>query len=87
MTRYRLRVANRGSAAATDVAVRLSVDGTAVDTRTIESLAAGEVRFVTFRGPGLRDRRAGRGGPGRHESRRRPSSDNAQATTCAELAP
>ena len=49
--RYRVRVANPGSALAEGVAVRMTVDGSVVDTRTIDTLEAGAFTFLTFRGP------------------------------------
>jgi hypothetical protein len=49
--RYEALVRNTGKAAAGSVSVRLTVDGTVVDTRTFASLAAGERRTFVFRGP------------------------------------
>jgi hypothetical protein len=51
VVRYLMRVANTGVAPAEDVAARLSVDGGAVDTVTIASLAPGESRDVAVVGP------------------------------------
>jgi hypothetical protein len=52
--RYSVRAANAGVAPATNVALRLSVDGGVVDTVTIAALAPGERRLITFRGPECR---------------------------------
>jgi len=49
--RYLMRVSNSGVAPAADVGLRLSVDGSVVDTATIASLAPGEQREVALRGP------------------------------------
>lgn len=51
VTRYRVRVTNVGRAAASAIAVRLSVDGGVVDTLSVPALAPrGEVQ-LGFRGP------------------------------------
>jgi hypothetical protein len=49
--RYEALVKNTGRAAATLVPVRLTVDGTVVDTRTFDSLAPGERRTFVILGP------------------------------------
>jgi hypothetical protein len=49
--RYGVRVGNAGSAAAQNVSVRLSVDGSEVNTRTVASLDPGQTTMVFFRGP------------------------------------
>ncbi len=49
--RYAVVVANTGSATATDVEVRLLVDGAEIDTRTLRRLKPGERRVVRFVGP------------------------------------
>ncbi len=51
VVRYDVRVANTGIAAASDLAVRLSVDDGVVDTVTVGLLGPGESRTLTFRGP------------------------------------
>jgi CARDB len=51
VVRYRVLVTNEGIAAATSVPVRLSVDGHAVDTEIVASLAPAERRLVTIHGP------------------------------------
>ena len=51
VVRYEALVTNTGRAAATDVPVRLTVDGNVVDTVTVASLAPGEQRTVAIRGP------------------------------------
>jgi hypothetical protein len=51
VVRYESVVRNTGKAPASAVPVRLTVDGTVVDTRTLASLAPGERRSVAIRGP------------------------------------
>jgi CARDB len=51
VVRYEASVRNTGRSEATGVALRLTVDGTVVDTRTLASLAPGERRSVAIRGP------------------------------------
>ena len=51
VVRYEAIVRNTGKAAASAVKVRLTVDGTVVDTMTLASLAPGERRYVAIRGP------------------------------------
>jgi hypothetical protein len=51
VSRYRVRLANTGVAAASSPAVRLAVDGAVVDTETLVSLAPFERRLLTFHGP------------------------------------
>jgi hypothetical protein len=51
VVRYEALVRNTGKAAATNVPVRLTVDGNVVDTVTVASLAPGEQRTVAIRGP------------------------------------
>jgi hypothetical protein len=50
-TTYLVDVENNGKADADGVEVSLSVDHAVLDTATIDSLAAGEVRTVSFTGP------------------------------------
>jgi CARDB len=52
--RYDAVVTNAGRAAASDVPVRLTVDGNVVDTVTVASLARGEQRSLAIRGPECR---------------------------------
>jgi hypothetical protein len=51
VVRYQAIVGNSGKAAATSVPIRLTVDGTIVDTVTVASLAPGEQRAIVIRGP------------------------------------
>jgi hypothetical protein len=51
VVRYEATVRNTGKAAATGVAVRLTVDGKIVDTVKIASLGPGEQHSVAIRGP------------------------------------
>lgn len=52
--RYAAAVTNTGRGPASDVPVRLTVDGDVVDTVTLSSLAPGERRSVAIRGPECR---------------------------------
>jgi hypothetical protein len=54
VVRYQALVGNSGKAAATAVPIRLTVDGTVVDTVTLASLAPGEQRVIVIRGPDCR---------------------------------
>ena len=49
--RYAVQVANEGGAVAEEAPVRLSVDGSEVNTRTVARLEPGEAATVFFRGP------------------------------------
>jgi hypothetical protein len=51
VVRYQALVTNTGKAGATSVPVRLTVDGTVVDTVTVASLGPGEQRSLVIRGP------------------------------------
>jgi len=51
VVRYEATIRNTGKAAASGVAVRLTVDGKIVDTLKIASLGPGEQRSVAIRGP------------------------------------
>jgi CARDB len=51
VVRYDALVTNTGKAAASNVPVRLTVDGKVVDTVTIASFAPGEQRSLAIRGP------------------------------------
>ena len=52
--RYRAAVTNTGRGGATNVPVRLTVDGDVVDTVGIDSIAPGEEQLVAIRGPRCR---------------------------------
>jgi hypothetical protein len=82
--RYAVRVANVGHAGAQNVPVRLSVDGSEVNTKTVPSLAPGEVQLVFFRGPACEHTVRAAADPAGliPES---SESDNARQLTCAEL--
>jgi hypothetical protein len=85
VTRYRVRISNRGPAAADGVGVRLSVDGSDVDTHTIETLASGEVAFRSFRGPDCVAGALAVVDPD-NTVRETAEGDNAHSRTCEELA-
>ena len=84
VVRYEALVLNTGKAAATGVPVRLSVDGTVVDTVTLASLAPGERRSVAIRGPECRGVVRLEADPEKAiiES---SDADNASELTCAAL--
>jgi hypothetical protein len=84
VTRYSVRVSNRGSAAAEDVEVRFAVDGSAVDTQTVERLEAHEAQLLTFRGPRCESTVEAAADPSGTvlES---AEDDNVQSLSCAEL--
>jgi subtilase family serine protease len=82
--RYEALVQNRGKAAATAVPVRLTVDGTVVDTRTIASLAPGEQRTFVFRGPDC-DRHATLEADPEQLIAESSDADNAYEVNCAAL--
>jgi CARDB protein len=86
VTRYRVRVSNRGSALAEAVEVRLAVDGAAVDTQTIDELDAGDVNFLTFRGPSCESDVQATVDPA-GTVQETAEDDNVQARSCDELAP
>ena len=56
VVRYEALVTNNGRAAASSIPVRLTVDGNAIDTVTLTSLAPGEQRSIVIRGPRCRGR-------------------------------
>jgi uncharacterized repeat protein (TIGR01451 family) len=84
VVRYRVRLSNDGPADATAVPVGLIVDGNVVDTASVATLGAGEVRFLTIRGPDCERSVEARADP---EGVIAESSedDNAHTVTCAEL--
>jgi CARDB len=84
VVRYRVRLSNDGPADAGTVPVALLVDGNLIDTASVTALAAGEVRFLTIRGPDCSRSVEARADP---EGAIAESSedDNAHAVTCAEL--
>jgi CARDB protein len=84
VVRYSVRVSNDGPAAASDVPLALVVDGNVVDTVSVTSLAAGEVRFVTIRGPDCRRTVEARVDPDGAIAES-SEDDNVHAVTCADL--
>lgn len=84
VVRYSVRVSNDGAAEASAVPVSLLVDGNVVDTVNVATLAPGEVRLLTIRGPDCRrsvEARADPDGAITESS----EDDNAHAATCEEL--
>lgn len=85
VSRYRVRIANRGTAAAQGVDVRLSVDGSDVDTHTIATIEPGAVKFRSFRGPDCVTEVTAVVDPD-NTVRETAEGDNAQSRACEELA-
>lgn len=84
VVRYSVRVSNDGPAEASDVPIALIVDGNVVDTVSVATLAAGEVRFITIRGPDCRrtvEVQADPDGAIAESS----EDDNVHVISCAEL--
>ena len=81
---YGVRVVNSGPAPATDVGVRLAVDGAAVGVKRIASLAAGQAQTVWFLGPRCERRVSGRADPG-GAIEELSEADNARSVACSQL--
>jgi hypothetical protein len=84
VVRYEGVVMNTGRAAATAVPVSLTVDGNAVDTVTIASLAPGERRSLAVRGPECRRLVRLEADPEKSIAEN-SDADNASELTCAAL--
>jgi uncharacterized repeat protein (TIGR01451 family) len=84
VVRYSVRVSNDGPADATEVPLALIVDGNVVDTVSVASLAAGEVRFVTVRGPDCRQTVEVQADPDGAIAES-SEDDNVHAISCTEL--
>jgi hypothetical protein len=82
--RYKAVVRNTGKAAATAIPVRLTIDGGVVDDVSIASLAPGERRFVTIRGPECGTRVRIDADP-EQVIAESSDADNADELTCAAL--
>jgi hypothetical protein len=84
--RYFASVRNDGHAAASNAAVRLTVDGAEVNTRTVPFLAAGDERSLTFRGPACERSVQATADP-ENAIPESSETDNTQTKTCAEVRP
>jgi CARDB len=84
VARYRVRVSNDGPADGSAVPVALIVDGNVVDTVTVGTLAPGEVRFLTIRGPDCRHGVEARVDPDGSIGES-SEDDNSHSVACAEL--
>jgi len=84
VVRYEGLVMNTGRASASDVPVSLTVDGNAVDTAQIASLAPGEQRSIAIRGPECRGVVRLEADPERAIAET-SDADNASELTCAAL--
>jgi hypothetical protein len=82
--RYAVRVSNVGHAPAELVPVRLSVDGSEVNTRTVASLAPNESKLLFFRGPACERTVSAMADPGQLIPERDETDNGAQAA-CADL--
>jgi hypothetical protein len=84
VVRYSVRVSNDGPADASHVPLALIIDENVVDTVNVGTLAAGEVRFLTIRGPDCRRTVEARADPDGviGES---SEDDNGHAIGCADL--
>ena len=84
VVRYEARVTNTGKAAATNVPVRLTVDGNVVDTVRLDSLDPGEQRTIAIRGPKCRRLVRLEADPDKAIAES-SDADNAHELTCAAL--
>jgi hypothetical protein len=82
--RYAVRVSNVGRAAAENVPVRLSVDGSEVNTRTVAALAPGGSQLLFYRGPACERTVTAVADPA-GVIPEGSETDNARQLTCAEL--
>jgi hypothetical protein len=82
--RYAVRVVNAGRAVAQLVPVRLSVDGSEVNTRTVAALAPDESMLLFFRGPACERTVAAKADPAGLIPER-DETDNATQVACADL--
>jgi hypothetical protein len=82
--RYAVRVTNTGHAAAQLVPVRLSVDGSEVNTRTVAALAPDESMLLFFQGPACERTVAAMADPAGLIPER-DETDNGTQVACADL--
>jgi hypothetical protein len=82
--RYGVRVVNVGHAGADNVPVRLSVDGSEVNTKTVPSLAPGQSQLLIFQGPACEHTVSAMADPAGLIPEG-SESDNGRQLTCAEL--
>jgi hypothetical protein len=78
---YGIEVQNTGKSDADDVDVSLNVDHAMLDTVTLDKLAAGEVRIVSFNGPACRREVSAKVDPG-NSIGERFEDDNSQVFSC-----
>jgi hypothetical protein len=84
VVRYLVRAVNSGIAAAQRVDVMLAVDGSAVDTKSVPRLEAGQTEVVEFRGPRCGSSVRATADPD-DTVRELSEDDNSQSLTCAQL--
>jgi CARDB len=84
VVRYSVRISNDGPAAASAVPLALIVDGNVVDTVSVSSLAAGEGRLLTIRGPDCRQTVEAQADPDGAIAES-SEDDNVHAIACADL--
>jgi hypothetical protein len=82
--RYAVRVSNVGHASAELVPVRLSVDGSEVNTRTVALLGPGASKLLFFQGPACERTVSAMADP-RGVIPERDETDNATQVACADL--
>jgi CARDB protein len=82
--RYAVRVVNAGRVAAQLVPVRLSVDGSEVNTRTVAALGPDESMLLFFRGPACERTVAAKADPAGLIPER-DETDNGAQVACADL--
>jgi hypothetical protein len=84
VVRYVVRALNDGTAPADSVPVRLSVDHSEVNTKTLPLLSAGTASLLAFRGPECRRQVTARVDP-RNEIAESSEADNVHTVACAKL--
>jgi CARDB protein len=84
--RYFVSVRDDGHAPASNAAVRLTVDGAEVNTRTVPLLAPGDERSLTFRGPACERTVVATADPA-NAIPESSETDNTDSKDCAEVRP
>jgi hypothetical protein len=82
--RYTVRLANAGQLAADNVGVRLAVESSSSETKTVAHLAAGDFKVVSFRAPPCTSAATADADPG-DEVRETVETDNSQRLACADI--
>jgi len=82
--RYTVRLANAGQLAADDVDVRLAVESSSSETKTVAHLAAGDFKVVSFRAPACTSAATADADPS-DQVRESVETDNSQRLACADI--